>query len=77
MTSLSSQQIERPALAPPTRLQGLRDGKLPRRLAVAALILLLAFLSLYPLSMLLYGSLHTPRHPAFPEVSICPATARC
>ncbi len=59
MTSLSSQQIERPALAPSSRLQGLRDGKLPRRLAVAALILLLAFLSLYPLSMLLYGSLHT------------------
>jgi iron(III) transport system permease protein len=59
MTSLSSQQIERPALAPSTRLQGLRDGKLSRRLAVAALILLLAFLSLYPLSMLLYGSLHT------------------
>jgi iron(III) transport system permease protein len=35
------------------------DGKLPRRLAVASLIFLLAFLSLYPLSMLLYGSLHT------------------
>lgn len=35
------------------------DGMLPRRLAVASLILLLAFLSLYPLSMLLYGSLHT------------------
>jgi iron(III) transport system permease protein len=59
MTSLSSHQIERPAIAPSSRLQGLRDGKLPRRLAVAALILLLAFLSLYPLSMLLYGSLHT------------------
>src|SRR6266568_7316021 len=59
MTSLSSQQIERPALAPPTGLQGLRDGKLPRRLAVAALILLLTFLSLYPLSMLMYGSLHS------------------
>jgi iron(III) transport system permease protein len=59
MTSLLSRQIERPALAPSSRLQGLRDGKLLRRLAVAALILLLAFLSLYPLSMLLYGSLHT------------------
>ena len=59
MTSLSSRQIERPALAPSSRLQGLRDGKLPRRLAIAALILLLAFLSLYPLSMLLFGSLHT------------------
>src|SRR5436305_9967120 len=59
MTSLSSQQIERSGLAPPSRLQGLRDGKLPRRLAVAALILLLTFLSLYPLSMLLYGSLHS------------------
>ena len=59
MTSLSSRQIERPALAPSSRLQGLRDGKLPRRLAIAALILLLAFLSLYPLSMLLYGSLHS------------------
>ena len=35
------------------------DGKLPRRLAVAALILLLTFLSVYPLSMLLYGSLHS------------------
>ena len=59
MTSLSSRQIERPALAPSSRLQGLRDGKLPRRLAIAALILLLAFLTLYPLSMLLYGSLHS------------------
>ena len=77
MPSLSSQQIERPALAPSSRLQGLRDGKLPRRLAVAALILLLAFLSLYPLSMLLYGSLHTTPHPASSEASICPDTARC
>jgi len=30
MTSLLSRQIERPALAPSSRLQGLRDGKLPR-----------------------------------------------
>ena len=75
MTSLSSRQIERPALAPSSRLQGLRDGKLPRRLAIAALILLLAFLSLYPLSMLLYGSLHTTP-PGIPG-SFCPATARC
>ena len=59
MTSLSTNQIERPALSPSARLPGVLDGKLPRRLAVAALILLLAFLSLYPLSMLLYGSLHT------------------
>jgi iron(III) transport system permease protein len=59
MTSLSSHQIERPAMASSARLAGLRDGKLPRRLAVAALVLLLGFLSLYPLSMLLYGSLHT------------------
>ena len=59
MTSLSSDQIERPAISPHARLPGLLDGKLPRRLAVACLVLLLAFLSLYPLSMLLYGSLHT------------------
>jgi iron(III) transport system permease protein len=59
VTSLSTNQIERPALSPSARLPGVLDGKLPRRLAVAALILLLAFLSLYPLSMLLYGSLHT------------------
>lgn len=59
MTSLSTDQIERPAISPGAELPGLLDGKLPRRLAVAALILLLAFLSLYPLSMLFYGSLHT------------------
>jgi iron(III) transport system permease protein len=59
MTSLSTDQIERPAISPGAGLAGLRDGKLPRRLAVAALILLLGFLSLYPLSMLFYGSLHT------------------
>jgi iron(III) transport system permease protein len=59
VTSLSTDQIERPAFSPPARLPGLLDGKLPRRLAVASLILLLAFLSLYPLSMLFYGSLHT------------------
>ena len=59
MTSLSTNQIERPALSPSARLPGVLDGKLPRRLAVASLIFLLAFLSLYPLSMLLYGSLHT------------------
>jgi iron(III) transport system permease protein len=59
VTSLSSNQVEGPAISPSARLPGLFDGKLPRRLAVAGLILLLAFLSLYPLSMLLYGSLHT------------------
>ena len=59
MTSLSTDQIEGPALSPSARLPGVLDGKLPRRLAVASLVLLLAFLSLYPLSMLLYGSLHT------------------
>lgn len=59
MTSLSTDQIEGPAFSPPVQLPGLLDGKLPRRLAVASLILLLAFLSLYPLSMLFYGSLHT------------------
>jgi iron(III) transport system permease protein len=59
VTSLSTNQIERPALPPQAQLAGLLDGRLPRRLAVASLILLLAFLSLYPLSMLLYGSLHT------------------
>jgi iron(III) transport system permease protein len=57
VTSLATDQIERPA--PGTALPGLLNGKLPRRLAVAALILLLSFLSLYPLSMLFYGSLHT------------------
>lgn len=59
MTSLSTSHIGRPALAAGGLLSGLRDGKLPRRLAVAALILLLSLLSLYPLSMLFYGSLHT------------------
>ncbi len=59
MTSLSTDQIKRPAILPGATLPGLLDGKLPRRLAVAALVLLLAFLSLYPLSMLFYGSLHT------------------
>jgi iron(III) transport system permease protein len=59
VTSLSTDQIQGSALAPGARLPGLLDGKLPRRLAIACLILLLAFLSLYPLSMLLYGSLHT------------------
>jgi iron(III) transport system permease protein len=59
VTSLSTDQIKRPAILPGAELPGLLDGKLPRRLAVAALILLLAFLSLYPLSMLFYGSLHT------------------
>jgi iron(III) transport system permease protein len=59
VTSLSTDQIQGPALAAGARLPGLLDGKLPRRLAIACLILLLAFLSLYPLSMLLYGSLHT------------------
>jgi iron(III) transport system permease protein len=59
VTSLSTNQIERPALSPSARLPGVLDGKLPRRLAVASLIFLLAFLSLYPLLMLLYGSLHT------------------
>jgi iron(III) transport system permease protein len=59
VTSLSTNHIGRPALAAGGRLSGLRDGKLPRRLAVAALILLLGLLSLYPLSMLFYGSLHT------------------
>jgi iron(III) transport system permease protein len=59
VTSLSTDQIERPAISPGAGLRGLLDGKLPRHLAVAALILLLAFLSLYPLSMLFYGSLHT------------------
>jgi iron(III) transport system permease protein len=59
MTSLSTDQIERPAISPGAGLPGLLNGKLPRRLAVAALILLLSFLSLYPLSMLFYGSLHT------------------
>jgi iron(III) transport system permease protein len=59
VTSLSTNQIERPALSPSAGLPGVLDGKLPRRLAVASLIFLLAFLSLYPLSMLLYGSLHT------------------
>jgi len=59
VTSLSTSHIGRPALAAGGLLSGLRDGKLPRRLAVAALILLLSLLSLYPLSMLFYGSLHT------------------
>lgn len=59
MTLLSSHRIDRPAIAPPAELPGLRDSKLPRRLALIGLALLLAFLSLYPLSMLLYGSLHT------------------
>jgi iron(III) transport system permease protein len=59
VTTLSTDQIERPALSPSAGLSGVLDGKLPRRLAVACLILLLAFLSLYPLSMLFYGSLHT------------------
>ena len=59
MTLLSTDQIEGPALAPGAQLPGLLDGKLPRRLAIASLILLFAFLSLYPMAMLLYGSLHS------------------
>jgi iron(III) transport system permease protein len=59
VTSLSTDQVDPPAISPGAGFSDLLDGKLPRRLAVAALILLLAFLSLYPLSMLFYGSLHT------------------
>ena len=35
------------------------EGKLPRQVALTLLGLLLAFLSLYPISMLLYGSFHS------------------
>lgn len=35
------------------------DGSLARRLALALLILFLSFLTIYPLAMLLYGSLHS------------------
>jgi iron(III) transport system permease protein len=43
----------------PGLLHGLAGAGLGRRLGVAALIVLLSFLTLYPLSMLLYGSLHS------------------
>ena len=66
MTSLSTDQVDPPAISPGAGFSDLLDGKLPRRLAVAALILLLAFLSLYPLSMLFYGSLHTTPHDGRP-----------
>src|SRR4051812_34470394 len=35
------------------------EGRLPRQVGVTLLGLLLAFLSLYPISMLLYGSFHS------------------
>ncbi|MBR0858082.1 ABC transporter permease [Bradyrhizobium liaoningense] len=59
MSTLSSNEITHPPMRWGIRFARLMEGKAPRRLALAALALLLAFLSLYPLSMLLYGSLHT------------------
>lgn len=60
MTALPAyEKIPREAAPPRARLSGLLEGKLPRRIALTLLTLLLAFLSLYPISMLLYGSFHT------------------
>ncbi|TPQ29185.1 ABC transporter permease [Bradyrhizobium guangdongense] len=59
MSTLSSNEVATGSMRLGFRAGRLMEGKAPRRLALAALALLLAFLSLYPLSMLLYGSLHT------------------
>src|SRR3954471_20335537 len=51
---------DRAAPRAPAGLFGALAGRsIGRRIGVTLLILLLAFLTLYPLSMLLYGSLHT------------------
>lgn len=59
MSTLSSNEVATQSMRLGLRIGRLMEGKAPRRLALAALALLLAFLSLYPLSMLFYGSLHT------------------
>lgn len=50
---------ERPALGMNALSRALTGGTLIRNLCLAALIAFLAFLTIYPLTMLLYGSLYT------------------
>jgi len=59
VTSLSTNQIEGPALSPSARLPGVLEASCLGGWQSRPWFWLLAFLSLYPLSMLLYGSLHT------------------
>jgi iron(III) transport system permease protein len=55
----STDKLSPGASLPRARWQAFLEGNAPRRAGMAMLALLLDFLSLYPLSMLLYGSFHT------------------
>lgn len=60
MTTLPSYDgIARGAASTRARWLAMLEGRLPRQVGLALLGLLLAFLSLYPISMLLYGSFHS------------------